>query len=113
MYHKKSGWLVSGTTAQFSEPVALGGDNTAMFEVWLTSGSSVTTLTAGLQGSNDLVNWSSNLTSTSITSTSAPRYKACTYSTVIPYSHVRLELSFASGSPTGLIDVAINTFRTN
>jgi hypothetical protein len=105
--------VLSSSTEQYSEAVALGGHNAAMFEVWLKSANSLTKVDIWLEGSNDKLNWSEahSGTSTVATGGTAPEYVKLTSTDVIPFAFVRLKFKLTGTS--ALLDAAVRTFTTS
>lgn len=112
-----------GQTQVSSSPISLGGNNGAMFEVWLKSAASLGSNGVQLlmEGSNDGQNWTPYVfggTTTVATTTGkvAPNYRAVlpTTSAVIPYAQLRMTAALASplvASQAALIDASLRTFR--
>lgn len=120
MYTKIVTDLLLSSTSEpaYSQPIALGGQNGAMFEVWLKSQSNLSTdgVTVSLQGSNDNLNWSAVYTTgttTATTGTTAPKYTTSTRTDVVPFSHIRLKFTMTGTSPTALVDAAVRTYTTS
>lgn len=106
-----------------SAPVPMGGNNFAMFEVWLKSASGLLAsgVRATLEASNDGQNWSKYVfggtsgTLTGVTNTTTPSYlsMSTTNTAVMPFSQVRLKFSFTSATAgqAALVDGSIRTYR--
>ena len=108
--------IVRTGTAEFSRPVALGRDNSAVMEVWLINDNgSLTTdgVTVAFQGSNDGINWTVLGTSVATTGTSSPAFATCDRNALIPYSQVRLKFGCTGGSAVALLDAALRTYTRN
>ena len=105
-----------------TEPVALGADNGAMFEVRLKAGTlTATGVRVTLQASNDGQNWTpypfgGATTVVTRTNTTAPRYQTVVPSTtaVVPYRLARLNLALTTtggSTDAALVDVMLRTYR--
>lgn len=104
----------SSTKLEYSRAVAMGSDNSAMFEVWYRSRTPSTsaTLTVSLQGSNDLAQWSALSPALSDSLTDAPSYSSKTATGVIPWQFVRLKYALTSVSTSTVsFSTAITTFE--
>jgi hypothetical protein len=103
----------AATVTEYSRAVAMGSDNSAMFEVWYRSRTPTTaaTLTVSLEGTNDLAQWSP-LSSMSESLTDEASYKSKTSASVIPWKFVRLKYSLSSlSTSTVSFSTAITTFE--
>lgn len=118
--------IVDTTEVQYSEAVSIGGNNAAMFEIWLKSlsgtlqiysaGPPLAGFEATLQGSNDKLKWEDAHGGSSIDNASnqvVPQYLKNTATTVIPYEFLRLKFEAGGGSAVLLVDASIRTFTTS
>lgn len=118
MQHRVTNNLVlrAGTSAtptlEWSKGIGVGQDNTAMFEVWLRSNSKTTvaTLQATLQGSNNLDEWS---TVTATVLTGFPSYAKVDTLGVMPWAYLRLKYSVyrTGATPNIMIAGTITTYK--
>ncbi len=108
MYTELATRLDVTTTAGFSQPVSMAGENSVTIDTTVFYNSAAAVLTLALEGSNDLQNWKD--LSYSLTS-SAPEYAASSSAkTGIGYAYVRLKWSIASGN--AIINTGVDVFTT-
>lgn len=104
--------VASPGTTEYSQAVDLGADNNASFECRVlakTYGGSVSNIEVGLQGSNDLANWT---TITTTSTNSVPDVITNSFSGAIQWGYVRLKYNAIGGaSDKVVLAAAINTAR--
>ena len=117
---------VTGTTTAgvyYSSAIAIGSDNGAMVELWVTTlGGSVAIhatdgIRAVVEGSNDGSNFDSAALATATNTgvgTAAPMWLKGTSGSVIPYAWLRLRIEIKAagiGTVTGLVSASIRTYK--
>lgn len=109
VYHELASQL-SLSDDEYSQPIAIGGDNTAFAEIVVYNTSGSPGLDLYIQGSNDLQNWTSGTQVLSLAggSVTAGYHKATSLATVTT-AYIRLRYDMTVGSTTIVLAAGINT----